>query len=97
MATIHLRRQHRLGASRARGLADDIARQLERDYGVTHRWRNSVLQFRRSGISGRLQVAEDALDLRLELGMMMRPFRDRIEAAVATRLDALLDDAGGES
>lgn len=97
MATIRLQRRHRLGAQRARALAADIAGGLERDYGVAHQWRNSVLQFHRPGIRGELQVADETLELRMDLGMAMRPFRARIESAVASRLDSLLDEAGGKA
>lgn len=97
MTTIRLKRRHQLGLTRARDLAADIAGGLERDYGVAHQWRNSVLQFHRPGIRGELQVAEETLELRMDLGMAMRPFQERIESAVASRLDSLLDEAGGKA
>lgn len=93
MATIRIQRSHRLGARRARELADDIARDLARDYDMTHRWQDSVLQFQRAGIRGQLEVSDDSLALRLELGLAMRPFRNRIESAVTFRLDTLLAEA----
>lgn len=97
MTMIRIRRRHRLGARRARQLASNIARDLERDYGMAHHWRDSVLQFHRSGIKGSLEVAEDSIELNMELGLAMRPFRERIEAGVASRLDALLDEAAGQA
>lgn len=97
MATIRIQRSHRLGARRARKLADDIARDLARDYDMTHQWQDSVLQFQRAGIRGRLEVSEDSLVLRLELGLAMRPFRGRIESAVTSRLDTLLTEAHGQA
>lgn len=94
MATIRLQRRHQLGARRAREIAADIADGLARDYDMTHQWQNSVLQFRRPGIRGELAVTDDSLELRMDLGLAMRPFRERIESAVASRLDRLLAGAG---
>lgn len=93
MAMIRLQRRHQLGARRARELADDIARDLQRDHGMAHQWRNGVLEFHRPGVRGELAVADESLDLRMDLGLAMRPFRERIENAVASRLDAFLEEA----
>lgn len=97
MATIRLRRRHHLGARRARELADTIAGDLKREYDMTHQWRDSVLEFQRPGIRGELEVADDSLELRMDLGLAMRPFRERIETAVASRLDNLLAEAGNRA
>lgn len=94
MAMIRLQRRHELGARRARELADDMARDLEREYGMAHQWLNGVLEFHRPGVSGELEVTDESLDLRMDLGLAMRPFRERIESAVASRLDAFLEEAG---
>ncbi len=99
MSVIQLERRHQLGAGRARELAGRIAADLERRYGMRHEWADSVLHFRRSGVQGELTVTDERLRLRLELGLMMRPLRDRIESAVARRLDELLagEPGGGVS
>lgn len=90
MSTIHFRRSHDLGADRARQVAESVVRDLKSRYGGSHHWDGSVLHFDRGGISGKLAVAEDSIDLRLTLGLVMRPLKGRIEAMVSQRMDELL-------
>lgn len=90
MSTIQFRRNHQLGAERAREIAEQVVADLENRYGGAHHWDGSVLHFERGGISGRMQVADDMIDLNLKLGLAMRPFRASIESVVSERMDKLL-------
>lgn len=90
MSKIRLERRHDLGAGRVREIAEAIATDLGNQYGGNHHWEGSVLHFDRPGISGRLAVDDDRLTLDMELGLLMRPLRGRIETAVARRMNELL-------
>src|SRR5262245_5298342 len=94
MATIVVRRHHDLGMAKAKKLAQSIARRLKNDFGGSYEWNGDVLRFKRTGASGSLAVSDDNVDVRVDLGLLLRPLRSRIEREITAYLDEHL--AGSE-
>lgn len=92
MSTVRIERRHDLGEQRIRAIAERLAADLEAEYGGTYHWQGSVLHFDRPGIAGTLRVGGNRLELRLRLGLMLRPLGGRIESIAARRMDELLAD-----
>ena len=87
MSVIEVSRSHSLGVEGARKTADELAVSLSERFSMDYRWQGDVLKFRRTGVKGQLEVASNSIHIRLELGFMVRPFKDRIEAEVHNHLD----------
>ena len=90
MASISIRRHHQLGLDRARSLVGELAQSLERDLNARWRWQGDELRFERTGASGRVRVADDHVNVEVQLSLLLRPLRDSITAQINERLDRLL-------
>lgn len=101
MADIHIHREHQLGLPKARKLALAWAEQVERkfdmDCTVIEADDGDTVEFKRSGVNGRLWVAADHFDLTAKLGFLLGAFSHSIEAEITKNLDALLDKDNGRA
>ena len=89
MARIIVERNHSLGRDAARVKAEQLAAKLERDFGVRCEWQGDVLEVRRSGADGRIEVEEDRVRVLLNLGLLM----SAMGASVQTQIERALDKA----
>jgi putative polyhydroxyalkanoate system protein len=94
MADLNLRREHNLGLPRARKVAlkwaEHVEKKLEMSCTLIEGDTEDVLEFRRTGVDGRMIVAADHFDLEAKLGLMFRPFIGMIEAETRKQLDEAL-------
>ena len=94
MADLHLHRDHTLGLARARKVAlkwaEEVEEKLEMECTIIEGDDEDVLEFKRSGVDGRMVVAADHFDLEARLGFLFKPFLPTIEAEVSKQLDAAL-------
>jgi putative polyhydroxyalkanoate system protein len=95
VAEIRMHRTHRLGLSKAREVAWKWAEEVEQKFGmectVFEGERSDTVQFKRSGVNGRLVVAGDHFDLDAKLGFLLGAFAKTIESEITKNLDTLLD------
>jgi len=87
---IVIRRDHDLGLAKAKRLAQTLVRQLQSEFGGTYTWKGNELRFRRTGASGSVTVTKDSVQVRVELGLLLRPLSARIEREINAGLDAHL-------
>ncbi|MGD8311663.1 MAG: polyhydroxyalkanoic acid system family protein [Gammaproteobacteria bacterium] len=90
MSHIHIRKKHTLGKQRARKTAEQIAGKLASEYNATCRWKKDNLEFSSSGVNGCLHVSGDEVEIQVDLGLMLRPFRAKIENGIIAQLDEIL-------
>jgi len=94
MADLELRRDHTLGLARARKVAlkwaEHVEDKLDMECTIIEGDDEDVLEFRRSGVDGRMTVAASYFELEAKLGFLLRPFLTQIEAEVARQLDDAL-------
>ncbi len=90
MSVIDIHRAHSLDKAHAREAAETLAKDLSRQFDVNYQWEGDLLKFKRSGVKGQLDIAETDLHIRLELGMMLRPFKSRIEQEIHSQLDQII-------
>ncbi|OZC35582.1 poly(3-hydroxybutyrate) depolymerase [Marinobacter vinifirmus] len=90
MSVIDIHRAHSLDKAHAREAAETLAKDLSRQFDVNYQWEGDLLKFKRSGVKGQLEIAESDLHIRLELGMMLRPFKSRIEQEIHSQLDQII-------
>lgn len=98
MADIHIHRAHQLGLPKARKLAFTWAEQVEEKFDmectVVEGDEVDTVEFKRSGVDGRLVVAADHFDLQAKLGFLLGAFSKKIESEIMDNLDALLERKG---
>ena len=94
MSDIRIHRPHRLGLSKAREVAWQWAEEVEQRFDMTctviEGDGGDTVEFRRTGVDGRLLVRADHFDLEARLGFLLGAFSNRIEAEIERNLDALL-------
>ena len=94
MADLNLHRDHTLGLARARKVAlkwaEHVEEKLEMECTIIEGDDEDVLEFKRSGVDGRMIVAATYFDLEAKLGFLLRPFLGMIEAETRKQLDEAL-------
>jgi putative polyhydroxyalkanoate system protein len=94
MADIRIHREHQLGLAKARKIAWAWAEQVEQKFDmectVIEGETSDTVEFRRTGVSGRLIVAPDHFDLDAKLGFLLGAFSRTIEHEIEKNLDTLL-------
>ena len=94
MADLHLHRDHTLGLARARKVAlkwaEDVEEKLDMECTIIEGDDEDVLEFKRSGVDGRMIVAATHFDLEAKLGFLLKAFLGQIEAEVSKQLDEAL-------
>ena len=100
MSEIRIRREHELGLKTAREVAADWAEQCRTEFDMQCELlrgeTSDTVEFRRSGVHGRLVVAADHFDLEARLGFLLGAFSKRIEAAIRDNLEQQLARHGGQ-
>ncbi|MEO7336524.1 MAG: polyhydroxyalkanoic acid system family protein [Caldimonas sp.] len=94
MADIRIHRPHQLGLAKARKVAwqwaEDVEKRFDMECAVIEGDDSDTVEFRRSGVNGRLLVSADQFDLEARLGVLLGAFSKRIESEIEQNLDALL-------
>lgn len=83
MAEIVFERAHAIGLERARSVVQRLADEMRDEFRVNSGWEGDALSFRRSGLSGVLQVFDDHIRLEAQLGFLLAAYKPRIEARLA--------------
>lgn len=91
MSSIEVHRPHDLDQTHAREVAEELARDLSRKFDVNYEWDGEVMRFQRSGIKGRLDITPEDFRVQLEVGLMLSPFRGRIEEEIHKQLDKIIN------
>ncbi len=94
MPDIHIHREHTLGLPEARKIAFAWAEQVEQNFSMACTYEEGTeddrVSFKRSGVSGQLQVTHTTFVLNAKLGFLLGAFKDRIEGEIVKNLDTLL-------
>lgn len=101
MPDINIHRNHKLGLSKAREVAWQWAEEVEKKFDmectVIEGETSDTVEFTRSGVNGRLIVADDHFDLSAKLGFLLGAFSRTIEHEIEKNLDGLLAKSGKAS
>ncbi|MBZ2169107.1 MULTISPECIES: polyhydroxyalkanoic acid system family protein [Marinobacter] len=90
MSVIDVHRPHALDREHAREVAETLAQDLSQQFDVNYRWDGDVMEFKRSGVKGHLNISPSDLHVHLELGMLLRPFKHKIEQEINSQLDQII-------
>ncbi len=70
----------------ARKRLEEIAKELKKEYKMDYSWKGDHLHFRRSGASGSVELGDGVLELKIKLGMILRPMKGKIEDSIRKNL-----------
>ncbi len=87
MATISVGRPHTLSRQEVRAAAEELARELQSQYGLRCRWQGDTATFSRSGVEGTLSIDEHTINLKIKLGLLASAFEQPLRQAVNNYLD----------
>jgi putative polyhydroxyalkanoate system protein len=90
MSTIHIEREHTLTPEQARSLVEGIVAEVEKKVEVEYAWEGHHLKFKAKGIKGEIQLGDDKVLVLARLGLMLAPFKGKIEHHINAYLDANL-------
>ena len=94
MADIHIHRDHTLGLTKARKIAwkwaEEVESKFDMECTVIEGETSDTVEFKRTGVSGRLIVASEHFELDAKLGFLLGAFSKTIEGEITKNLDALL-------
>ncbi|HEX7642165.1 MAG TPA: polyhydroxyalkanoic acid system family protein [Burkholderiaceae bacterium] len=82
MADISITHKHKLSHKKAKAAAQKVADQLAEEYGIESEWDGDVLHFKRSGVSGTLELTDHVAQMEIKLGFMLKAFGATIEEHV---------------
>lgn len=84
---MRIRREHDLGVDEARARIGKVAAELERRFSLSSEWQGDRLRFHGSGVKGSVDVADDSLEFKIELGFALMMMEPAIRSAINTALD----------
>ncbi|HCE08041.1 MAG TPA: polyhydroxyalkanoic acid system protein [Oxalobacteraceae bacterium] len=82
MADISITQKHKLSHKKAKAAAKKVADKMAEEYDLESAWEGDVLVFKRSGVSGTLEVHATEARLEITLGFLFKAFASKIEVQV---------------
>lgn len=82
MASIDIQHPHSMGPAHARQAVQEVADKLAERFGVESSWDGDILNFRRSGVDGRIALMPGQLHVTAQLGFLFGAMKGSIEAEV---------------
>ena len=98
MATISIRRPHRLAHEDVKKKAEALARRIETKHQVSWRWEGENLRLTAPpgparGATGLVRVTPELVSIDIDLPIFLRPVRRMVESRLLDKLDRLLGPA----
>ena len=90
MPVIDIHHPHVHSVASTKAAVEQVARAMAAQYGVSHHWDGNSLHFTRSGINGRITVADNDVHVRVDLGFMLGAIKPMIEREIERHLDEQL-------
>jgi putative polyhydroxyalkanoate system protein len=90
MAHIDISRAHKLAPKKAKAAAEKAGKHLAEQFGMQYRWADDgELKFERPGVRGQMELDKKRVRIVVSLGLMLLPFKSRIEQEINKNLDQL--------
>ena len=85
--SLKIKRQHSLGVDEARRRVDQVADELGGKLGLTAEWEGDHMRVHGKGVSGRILVSDDSVEVHVHVGLAMMMFREPIRSAIEGSID----------
>lgn len=86
MANITMQRKLNMDQRQIQKLAERVGEKLKQKYGVQFSWSGRDARIHGPGINGTCQVCDGSIDLNLKLGLLLSPFKDKVEQEIDSYL-----------
>lgn len=90
MYLISIQRSHHIDLDRARKLSENMARDLQKRYGLRWHWEGNQLKFFKPSARGYLRVEEHRVKLELRLGLTLMALAPVMEHTIRQQLDEVI-------
>ena len=90
MSKVSIRRPHHLAHKQAIDVANQVAKELADEYGITSRWEGDSAHVKGNGLTGTLHLAPNMIEIDVTLGFMLSIFQQKIQDGIEAKLDKLL-------
>jgi putative polyhydroxyalkanoate system protein len=87
VAGFSVSRSYTMSKDEVRAAAEELARELKTQYGVSSRWQGDSASFRGSGVDGSLIIENDIISLKIKLGFLAAAFERPLLKAINDYLD----------
>jgi putative polyhydroxyalkanoate system protein len=84
---LKIKRRHSLGVEEARRRVDKVADELGGKLRLSSEWEGDHLRVHGKGVSGRILVYEDSVEVHVHVGLAMMMFREPIRSAIEDSID----------
>lgn len=88
---LKITRKHALGVEEAKRRIDKVADELGGKLNLTSRWDGDHLRVNGRGVSGRIAVEPDSVEVHVRLGLPMLMLREPIRVAIEESIDHYID------
>jgi len=91
MATIDIRRSHTIGLDEAKKRAEGLAKDMEKDMGISWSWSGNSIKFEAKsgtakGVNGTISLDDKSARVEIDLPFLMRAIKGTIETKVNDKL-----------
>lgn len=80
--SIDIRKAHTLSLEDAQQVADELAAELAGKFGVDYGWDGDTIVFERAGVSGEIDVNEECVHVRAQLGLALFWLQPAVEQEI---------------
>lgn len=87
---VQINRTHALGKQKARAMVEQIAESLRQELRLRYEWQGDRLMFKRTGITGYIDVADNAVDVYIKRSRLVPVSENWIRAQVEAVMNQYL-------
>jgi len=87
MPSIDIRRKHSKPMKDARKAVESVAEKIAERFDVEYAWSGNVLNFERSGVSGRIELVKGEVSVIANLNFLLLALRGPIEREIHAQID----------
>jgi putative polyhydroxyalkanoate system protein len=87
VAKIRYTKPHKLGREKALKLAEAAIEEIGDKLDVTYAWNGDSISFKRPGIRGLVTINPEAVEVEVELGLLLSPMKSHIEKKIIEFFD----------
>ena len=91
MPSIDIRHPHTKTPAQARKAIEGVAKKLAERFDLKHEWEGDTLNFKRSGVDGKIKLSPKSLHVTAQLGFMLSMLKDPIESEIRRVLSEKFD------
>ena len=82
MPSIDIHHEHSKTPAQARKALEDVARKLAERFDMQYDWDGDTLNFMRSGVDGKIKLAQKKLHVTAQLGFLLSALKGPIESEI---------------